>query len=346
MQLGNMSSGGCMSDTPLVTVIVPVYNVKSYVEECVNSIIAQTYSNLEIIIVDDGSTDGSSMLCDKLGSRSDRVTVLHKENGGLADARNYGLKRSHGSWIAFVDSDDWVSPVFIEALVDAALSTGCQMASVPSGKAFMDGDSCVLAESLCDVGPAKVVGSAELQRMLLYQQMDTAAPWRLYTKTSLGEDPFPRGLYFEDLAAVYRIVRGVDKIAVLDCRNLYAYRQRSSSIIHQDYLHIKGTSVLAVCGALYRDMCSWYPELADAAASRCFSACRMVFAQVPKGNRVTDEECADRKALWDVLKRFRKTVLHDSNARRRERLAAAIACVGEWPFSTFCTACRKLGLMR
>ncbi len=336
-----------MSDQrPLVSVIVPVYNVKPYLRECYESLVGQTYRNIEVFLVDDGSTDGSGELCDELAAGDSRVTVLHKENGGLADARNYGLRRAQGDWISFVDSDDWVSPVFIEALLNAALSTGCQIAAVPFGKPFKDGETCVLVDSLGPVAPPKALRSADVQRLMLYQALDTGAPWRLYGKAPLGEDPFPKGLYYEDLASVYRIVHRVDTVALVDCRELYAYRMRGDSIIRQSYRHIKAESALKVADQLYREITEWYPELADAAASRCFSVCRMVYAQVPKGKAATAQERADKDALWSVLSKYCRVIVSDSKARKRERLAASIGCMGEAPFSLFCSLCRLTGMMR
>ena len=92
----------------LISIVVPVYNVRQYIEKCIDSIINQTYKNLEIILVDDGSTDGSGELCDELKKLDFRIKVYHKENGGLSDARNYGVDRAKGMYIGFVDSDDYV----------------------------------------------------------------------------------------------------------------------------------------------------------------------------------------------------------------------------------------------
>lgn len=144
-----------MVNSNLVSVIVPVYNVKSYLQECFDSICCQSYQNIEIILVDDGSTDGSGELCDVLAAKDNRTTVLHKENGGLSDARNAGLRIAQGEWISFVDSDDYVSPVFIEILLNACLDSGCQISAIPFGKPFSDGDACSLVESLGPVAPLR-----------------------------------------------------------------------------------------------------------------------------------------------------------------------------------------------
>ena len=337
-----------MANNSLVSVIVPVYNVKKYLEQCFDSICRQSYRNIEIVLVDDGSTDGSGDLCDQLAARDSRALVLHKRNGGLSDARNAGLRVSKGDWIAFVDSDDYISPVFIEALLNAALETGCEISAIPFGKPFKDGDSCDLVNSLALVAPAKALPSPDVQRLMLYQALDTGAQWRLYAKAPLGKDPFPVGLYYEDLASIYKVIHGVDRVAVVDCRGLYAYRMRGDSIIRQSYKHLKGESALKIVDELYPNICSWYPDLANAAASRCFSVCRMVFAQVPSRNSSasTSESVRDAADLWKVLRRFRKTVLFDSSARKRERFAAMVACLGYLPFSAFCAVARRMGLLQ
>ena len=321
-----------MANSNLVSVIVPVYNVKPYLRECFDSICRQSYRNIEIILVDDGSTDGSGELCDVLAASDDRTTVLHKENGGLSDARNAGLRIAQGDWISFVDSDDYISPVFIEVLFNACRDTGCQISAVPFGKPFNDGDACSLVESLDPVAPAKELPSSDVQ-------------WRLYAKAPLGIDPFPKGLYYEDLASVYKIIHKVDSVAVVDCRELYAYRMRSNSIIRQEYRHIKGESALIIADRLYQDICNWYPDLSKAAASRCFSVCRMVYAQIPMAG-VSESDLKDRDDLWNNLSTFRLPVLKDFEARKRERLAAFFACCGRRIFSVFCSACRLSGLMQ
>ncbi|WP_419057710.1 glycosyltransferase family 2 protein [Enorma massiliensis] len=329
---------------PLVSIIVPVYNVLPYLEECLESLVRQTYQNLEIIVVDDGSTDGSGALCDALATDG-RIQVFHKQNGGLSDARNYGLAHSHGEWISFVDSDDYISPVFIEALLRAALDTGCDIAAIPTGKQFKDGEACELIGSLPAI-PVTTLASSRTQRLMLYQVWDTGAQWRIYKKGTLGEDPFPKGLYYEDLASVYKIIHKVGKVAFFDCRDLYAYRVRSTSIIRQQYRPIKAESALRIAEQLYHDICEWYPDLAAAAASRCFSVCRMVFAQVPTSDSASEAESRDRYALWKVIERHRKSVLLDPHARKRERLAAAISYFGINAFSFFCMFARKAGLLQ
>ena len=116
-------------DRGLLSVIIPVYNVKPYLEKCINSVLLQDYDNIEIIVVDDGSTDGSSELCEELSKLDERIYVFHKKNGGLSSARNYGLERAKGQWIAFVDSDDWVDKRIYSTLIELAVSNNVSISS-------------------------------------------------------------------------------------------------------------------------------------------------------------------------------------------------------------------------
>lgn len=113
---------------PLVSIVVPVYNVKKYLKKCVNSICEQSYTNLEIILVDDGSPDKSGLICDQLSQNDKRISVIHKINGGLSDARNAGIKEAHGQYISFIDSDDWVEKDTIKTAVENIISNNAELA--------------------------------------------------------------------------------------------------------------------------------------------------------------------------------------------------------------------------
>ena len=115
---------------PMVSVIVPVYKVERYLEQCLVSIVHQSYRNLEILLVDDGSPDNCPQLCDMWAQRDSRIHVIHKPNGGLSDARNAGLRQAHGDLVAFVDSDDWLALDMIEKMTDAMLRNQADMVVV------------------------------------------------------------------------------------------------------------------------------------------------------------------------------------------------------------------------
>ena len=129
-----------MSDAPLITVIVPVYNILDYLPRCVHSITAQTYSHLEIILVDDGSTDGTGELCDRLAEEDGRIRVFHKENGGSSSARNLALEHASGEYVGFVDSDDYISPDMYERLLQGIRQFQASAAQVGRDETDARGD--------------------------------------------------------------------------------------------------------------------------------------------------------------------------------------------------------------
>lgn len=116
-----------MKNNPLISVVVPVYNTEKYLAECLSSIIDQTYKNLEIVLIDDGSTDGSGKICDEYAKKDSRIVVVHQKNGGQSSARNKGLKIIHGKYVAMIDSDDKVMPNFIEKLLSAYSDKKCSL---------------------------------------------------------------------------------------------------------------------------------------------------------------------------------------------------------------------------
>ena len=125
---------------PLVTAIIPVYNVSLYLERCIVSIVHQRYSNIEIILVDDGSPDECALMCDEWAEKDDRITVIHKLNGGQAEARNYGMQFVCGEYISFIDSDDYISDDFIEVLLSTAIEHGSDIAVCDFTKCYENGE--------------------------------------------------------------------------------------------------------------------------------------------------------------------------------------------------------------
>ena len=136
-----------MENTPLLSVIIPVYNVEDYVARCVDSVLNQTYGNLEVILVDDGAKDSSGDICDTLALKDSRVRVIHKENGGLSSARNVGLDMATGEYITFVDSDDWLEADGYEHLME--LMERYQVKLVCGGNYDVDGQTGKRTLALC-----------------------------------------------------------------------------------------------------------------------------------------------------------------------------------------------------
>lgn len=212
---------------PLISVIVPVYNVSHYLDECVESIVAQSYTNLEILLIDDGSTDESGALCDLWQEKDRRIRSFHKPNGGLSDARNFGLRHMRGDYFAFVDSDDYMDVHMIARLYEA-----CQKERTDLSICFfqkVDEMGQPLGMSSYSFPKQPVVSGAEILRNLQMTFYVTA--WnRLYRTSTFGDLRFPIGKIHEDEFVAHEVYVRVALVALVDER-LYFYRQRAGSIM-------------------------------------------------------------------------------------------------------------------
>ena len=202
-----------------VSVIIPVYKVLPYIHECVDSVLQQTYGNIEIILVDDGSPDECGKICDDYRKRDNRVVVIHQENAGLSAARNTGLDVAGGDFVLFVDGDDFIIPNAIEQLLECQRKTN---ADIVQGSFFRDRND-VKSES-ADI---KVFSGREF---LLSNYFRTEACFNLYKYSCFIDVRFPTGILHEDVALIYKIMYKAKRIAYTDFK-FYFYRQRSDSIM-------------------------------------------------------------------------------------------------------------------
>lgn len=215
----------------LISVIVPVYKVEDCLDKCVRSIVHQTYSNLEIILVDDGSPDHCGDMCDAWAEKDSRIKVVHKENGGLSDARNAGLKIATGSLISFIDSDDWVEADFLEVLLAAMDGRKAQIAEC--AVELVDEAGSVL----CCRETAKVPYLDKLDglhRMILEDGIYQTVWNKLYRREILEGIFFEKGKCHEDDFWTYQVFDRMEYLAVVE-RPMYHYLQRSSSIMGAGY---------------------------------------------------------------------------------------------------------------
>lgn len=185
-----------MNILPLITVIIPVYNVKKYLSRCVCSVTAQTHERLEILLVDDGSTDGSGELCDRLALEDSRIRVFHKKNGGSSSARNMGLERMSGEYVGFVDSDDYIEPDMYEKLLRGLQDSGAGIAQI--GRNEIDGQGNLLPDICVPPKEQEWIGSAEFMRELLMHRGDCSFCTKLIRSELMRDRRFPEGKLNED----------------------------------------------------------------------------------------------------------------------------------------------------
>ena len=211
----------------LISVIVPIYNVKKYLEECISSIINQTYKNLEIILVDDGSKDNSPRICDEISKKDSRIKVIHKENGGISDTRNVGISNSTGKYIQFIDSDDFMEDNMIETLHKDIVENGADV-TMCSYYLFKDGIKTT------DATYEKEIYNKEqiLQEILLDEKIRSYAWNKLFKRNLFDGIKFPKGKVFEDIYIIPLVLEKAEKV-VFNNIPLYYYRQREGSILHK-----------------------------------------------------------------------------------------------------------------
>ena len=204
---------------PLVSIIVPVYNVKDYLGKCLESLARQSYEQIEIIVIDDGSTDGSGEICDEFARSDKRVKVFHKKNGGLSSARNYGIRKARGEHVCLVDSDDWVKKDFVAKMVEVALSDSVDVAvcgyntSVPERRVISGEEATV--------------------RLLVGQENMEIIAWNKMYRRSLFDDvSYPEGENYEDTLTTYKLLSKARKVAYVP-ESLYVYRERAGSIMKE-----------------------------------------------------------------------------------------------------------------
>ncbi len=216
-------------ELPLISVIVPVYNVEKYLDQCLRSITEQTYRNLEILLVDDGSPDTSGAICDAWAAKDERIRVIHQKNGGLSAARNAGLAAARGEWIGFVDSDDYISTEMYQHLY-SLLDEETDIAECCWEKTFEDDmvfPGQKSAPIRCDSGKAMY---CHIWDEMFWQIVCN----KLYRRSVVGNICFPVGKINEDEFWTYQVIARANKLVHSDAV-FYAYRQQQSSIMNKPY---------------------------------------------------------------------------------------------------------------
>ena len=295
----------------LVSIVVPVYNIKGYIGKCIDSLIMQTYKNIEIILVDDGSTDGSAEICETYAKRDERIMIIHKENGGLSDARNEGIENATGEYISLVDGDDFVDKYYIERQYRALSKYNADMA--------ITSHSVVYPKKTIDMSTKEEYtdNPEGILRQILYDEgIDLSAWGKLYKKNLFNNIKYPKGRLFEDSATTYKLIDACDIIAV-DSVSVYNYVMRSDSIVNKDFSKNKMDLITST-----QEMTDYvrekYPELSRGCDRRMMYAYLSTLSQLAK-SKVDDKKSECELMLY--IKTNRRKILKDNNLPKRDRLA-------------------------
>lgn len=307
----------------LISVIVPVYNVEKYLRQCLDSIINQTYRNLEIILVDDGSTDSSGIICDEYAQIDARIKVIHKENGGLSSARNAGLDVciSGGDYVAFVDSDDWLELDMYERLYETSKKYN---ADIVASKIYLEykNKTGFLNERYW---PQKVVTIDEFNKMRLFKDVCyqrlyyTTVCNKLYNSQIFKKLRFPHYLY-EDVFVILDILRAASVIALLP-EHKYHYRQREGSIMYKEF---SDTSLDIIEAWKYNVLLleDWRSQYIDLG--------KMKYLQAHKGivNKIViSDNCSRHEGILNQMQSIIRENLFFIIANRYMRIHEKIECV-------------------
>ena len=301
---------------PLITVIIPVYKVEEYLPKCIDSIINQTYRNLEIFLVEDGSPDRCGEICDEYARKDSRIRVIHKVNGGLSDARNAALDQMTGEYVTFVDSDDYVSIDYVEVLWNLIDEYQSEIA-VTLPQTFK-GEECKI-KNQCPTMRTSWTKYEALENMFYQELFDNMACAKLYHHSLFKEIRFPKGLLFEDLATTYKLFLLSNRIAYRNYRSYY-YLLRENSIEGSVFSEAKMNSAMAVIEQMNSDRDILRP-VSKAYYCRMVSFLFHILLQMPPSYSRKD-------MLFREIKKYRWRVLIDSKARKKARIGCLLSYLG------------------
>ena len=284
---------------PMVSVVIPVFNVQEYISQCLNSIISQTYKDIEIIVVDDGSTDNSLSICMEYKQKNNNIIVIHQDNKGLSKARNRGIAEAKGDYITFVDSDDYVSDIFVEMLVETITKTNTRIATTKSYVSFIDDKDVIFDKKDSAVDRVTIFEKNDFIKMMMLEKICTGAPFKIYDRSIFEKYQFPDG-YYEDLAIMYRLCSDQEAISVLDMK-LYAYRIRDNSIIRNKNIENK-KAIIPITDEMVGCFEGCSKDVLNAVKARSLMTIFSVFLQAPRSQTLL------RRELWKRIVKYRNPV--------------------------------------
>lgn len=296
---------------PKISVVLPIYNVEKYLEKCIETVLKQTYSNIEIILVDDGATDSSPQICDKYAKLDNRIRVIHKVNGGLSDARNAGTAVATGEYITYIDSDDYVTETYVEYLYSLIEKYQTKVALCTHTIVFEGGKEVALGNGEQEVLDAEKC----LERMLYHDVIDTSAWGKIYAIDLARQISFPKGKLFEDIGTTYKFFLASGKIAC-GYEPQYFYGIRKNSIVTGAF-NEKKFDLLDMTDQMAKDVGERYPALQSAILRR------QVYARFSTLNQMQDVKThkEQKEELIHYIKSHAKAVMDNPKTPKRDKLA-------------------------
>lgn len=311
----------------LISIIIPVYNVEQYLSVCIESVTNQTYKNIEIILIDDGSLDEGGKLCDEYSKEDPRIKVIHKTNGGLSSARNAGIDVAKGEYLVFVDSDDLVASGYIETLFNLVNKYGCECAFC--GYKRFRNENDLKFDSNCTDSEEFVINNSVALENILYQKSQnifSVAAWNKIYKSSLFEKiRYPEGKLNEDVAIICRLMHACHEIAYTS-EVKYFYRITDNSITQQGFNH-RRMDIITFCENNIIFVKKYFSLIENAAINMLFRRSVELYFMLQKSGDAIEYK-KEESVLWHNILKYRKEVLFDKKAPVFNKVAAICSLTG------------------
>ncbi|WP_459127768.1 glycosyltransferase family 2 protein [Latilactobacillus curvatus] len=305
-----------------ISIIIPFYNVEEYVDRCMRSILQQTYENIEVICVDDGSTDLTEKKLKKYLNLDKRVQYLRTVNGGLSAARNAGLEIVTGSFVVFVDGDDFVSKYYIEDLY-TGIKMGADISLVNRKIIYSYHDNYINSRNV--IRSKELILPKDAVKRILYQNPDNEAWGKMYPAAYFENLRYPVGQLYEDIPITHELLSKTSRVAIIDVEDYY-YFQRKDSIVNRDFNEKKLDIIIR--GRLLEELImAKYPELLIPLSSKLLSAYSNVFMQAMSSDRKKHKKSIDQ--LWMNIQKNRKRLILKNVKNRKTLVAVYISMLGK-----------------
>lgn len=312
-------------DMPLISIILPIYNIQSYLPKCMQSLFSQTYKNLEFVMVDDGSTDESGKICDEYEKKDERIKVIHKENGGLSDARNVGISNAQGEYITCIDPDDYVDPDYVSYLYILIKKYKAKM-SIAQHRVYYDNGTM---RDNGKFGDELLSSEKCMERLLYHDVVDTSAWGKLYHRTLFNNVRYPKGKLFEDIGTTYKLIIQCENVAV-GYESKYNYIFHNDSIVNGRFTPNK-FDLIEMTDKMAANVGKVYPNLRRAIRRR------QVYARLSTLNQMlnTSDFNKEKNEMINYVKNHRVEILKDRKAPKRDKIAVVLLSVS-YPLYRFC----------
>lgn len=302
-----------------ISVIVPVYNVEKYIKQCLESILNQTYKNLEIILIDDGSKDSSGTICDSFAKEDCRIKVIHQNNQGLSGARNTGLKNITGEYITFIDSDDFIKNKMFEEMISILKEKNADI--IECGTIYCDEKGSYIKENTKNKIEIYEKNN-QMKELILNGNITTMSWGKLYKKDLFENFEFPAGKYHEDVFTAYKLLHISEKTIVLN-QGFYYYRQVSGSIMNSSF-NIKHLDSIKAILERNKFIEKYYPQY------KKYDYANVVYSSCKVYERMILSNFSEKRLLKDIQKLIRKYLIYFliySKSQKSTKLFASICFI-------------------